>query len=128
VPGAAGRFRIGGVGYEILKAVDPVTGKVKWEHRFPNGDFGSTGVTQTRPGFGVNKSGSITATASGLLFTADNEGNFLSFDSKTGKILYHYQMGGPAWAAAPITYMLDGRQHVAQAAYMTLTDFAIPQP
>jgi alcohol dehydrogenase (cytochrome c) len=127
VPGAAGRFRIGGVGYNSLKAVDPVTGKVKWEHKDPPGDFGATGVTQARPGFGIVKSGAVTLTATGLLFTADNGGNFIALDSKTGAPLYHYQMGGVAWAAAPITYMLDGRQHVTQAAGLTLTDFALPQ-
>jgi alcohol dehydrogenase (cytochrome c) len=51
----------------------------------------------------------ILTTAGGVLFTGDNEGNFLAFDSRTGKNLYRYRIGASVYAA-PITYMLDGRQ------------------
>ena len=36
----------------------------------------------------------------------------MAFDARTGKNLWHYQTGSPIWGAAPMTYMLDGRQHV----------------
>lgn len=66
----------------------------------------------------------ILTTAGGVLFTGDNEGNFLAFDSRTGKNLYRYRIGASVYAA-PITYMLDGRQYVALPAGTTLTVFAL---
>jgi alcohol dehydrogenase (cytochrome c) len=69
----------------------------------------------------------VTSTASGLIFTGDNEGNFMAFDSHTGKPLWDYQTGSPVWGSAPVTYLLDGKQHVLISAGLTLTDFAIPQ-
>jgi outer membrane protein assembly factor BamB len=47
-------------------------------------------------------------------------------DSRNGKPLWHYQVGAPVWGSAPITYMLDGKQHVLISAGLTMTDFAIP--
>ena len=34
-------------------------------------------------------------TASGLVFAADGEGNLMAFESRTGKNLWHYQLGFP---------------------------------
>ena len=65
-------------------------------------------------------------TASGLVFTGDNEGNFIAIDSRTGKPLWHFQTGAPLWGSAPMTYMLDGKQYVMIASGLTLFDFAIP--
>jgi alcohol dehydrogenase (cytochrome c) len=126
VAGAPGSWTIGGAGYAALRAFDPLTGKQKWEYRFPPSDFGLTGVSQARADGGIALSGGVTSTASGLIFTGDNEGNFIAFDSRTGKPLWHYQTGSPVWGSAPITYMLDGKQHVLIASGLTLTDFAIP--
>jgi alcohol dehydrogenase (cytochrome c) len=123
VSAAAGSWTIGGLGSAALRAFDPVSGTVKWEYKYPPSNYGLTGVSQVRGGIAL--SGGVTATAGGLLFTGDNEGNFIAFDSKTGKPLWHYQLGAPVWGSAPITYMLDGRQHVLIAAGLTLTDFAI---
>lgn len=124
VSGAPGTWTVGGAGYAALRAFDAVTGAVKWEYRYPPSDFGLTGVSQIRGGIAL--SGGVTSTASGLIFTGDNEGNFIAFDSRTGKPLWHYQTGAPVWGSAAITYMLDGRQHVLVSAGLTLTDFALP--
>jgi alcohol dehydrogenase (cytochrome c) len=124
--GAAGSWTIRGAGYAALRAFDPFTGKQKWEYRFPPSDFGLTGVSQARANGGIALSGGVTSTASGLIFTGDNEGNFIAFDSRTGKPLWHYQTGSPVWGSAPITYLLDGKQHVLISSGLTLTDFAIP--
>jgi alcohol dehydrogenase (cytochrome c) len=124
--GAPGSWTIGGAGYAALRAFDPLTGKQKWEYRFPPSDFGLTGVSQARANGGIALSGGVTSTASGLIFSGDNEGNFIAFDSRTGKPLWHYQTGSPVWGSAPMTYLLDGRQHVLIASGLTLTDFAIP--
>jgi alcohol dehydrogenase (cytochrome c) len=49
-----------------------------------------------------------------LLFTADNTGDLLALDSKSGKTLWHVYAGG-ALTGAPMTYELDGRQYVLTA-------------
>src|SRR5262249_11652682 len=125
ISGVPGSFSVGGPGSAALRAFDPVTGKQKWEYRFPPSIFGLTGVSPARIARGIGLSGGITTTASSLLFTGDSEGNFIAFDSRTGKPLWHYQTGSPVWGSAPVTYMLDGRQHVLIASGMTLTDFAL---
>ena len=125
IAGVPGSWSAGGPGYAALRAFDPATGKQKWEYRFPPSIFGLTGVSPARIARGVGLAGGITTTASGLLFTGDSEGNFIAFDSRTGKSLWHYQTGSPVWGSAPVTYMFDGRQHVLIASGLTLTDFAL---
>ena len=63
----------------------------------------------------------LLSTASGVVFGGDNEGNFMAFDSRTGKNLWHYQTGSSIWGGAPMTYMLDGRQYVVIGAGTTIT-------
>jgi alcohol dehydrogenase (cytochrome c) len=46
-------------------------------------------------------------------------------DAKTGKPLWHFQMGG-AVIAAPMTYAIDGKQYVAIGAGSALFVFALP--
>ncbi len=128
VSGAPGSWTIGGAGFAALRAFEPLTGMMKWEYRYPPSNFGLTGVSQARSGGGIGLSGGVLSTASGLLFTGDNEGNFIAFDSRTGIPLWHYQTGSPVWGSAPMTYMLDGKQHVLIAAGLTLTDFALSDP
>ena len=70
--------------------------------------------------------GGLMSTASGLLFTGDNDGYFYAFESATGKQLWRFQTGAPVWGSAPITYMLDGRQWVLTTAGLTFTAFALP--
>jgi alcohol dehydrogenase (cytochrome c) len=57
----------------------------------------------------------VLATAGGLVFSGSNEGNFFALDAKTGKPLWDFQAGG-AVAANPISFNIEGRQHVAIAA------------
>jgi alcohol dehydrogenase (cytochrome c) len=114
---APGRTAFGGVvkmdrdkAYGALRAIDAVTGERKWEFRYPQ---------PTMAG--------VMSTASGLVFAGDNEGNFMAFDARTGKNLWRYATGTPIWGAAPMTFMLDGRQHVVIASGTTLLSFAIPK-
>jgi alcohol dehydrogenase (cytochrome c) len=94
--------------YGALRAIDPITGARRWEFRY------------TSP-----TSAGVTSTASGLVFAGDNEGNFIAFDARTGKDLWHYQTGSGIYASAT-TYMLDGRQHVIIPSGALLTTFALP--
>jgi alcohol dehydrogenase (cytochrome c) len=54
----------------------------------------------------------ITPTAGGVTFTGDMGGNFLVFESATGKVLLKTATGG-ALAGGVITYALGGTQYVA---------------
>ena len=96
--------------YGALRAIDPTTGERRWEFRY---------TSPTMAG--------VMTTASGLVFAGDHEGNFMAFDSHTGKNLWRYQTDTSIWGAAPMTYMLDGRQWVVVPSGVTLTAFALPE-
>ena len=96
--------------YGALRALNPATGERLWEFRYPD----------------PSTSGLLT-TASGLIFSGDIDGNLLALDSRSGELLWRYQMGSPMHGTSPITYMLDGRQHVLVPAGTTLTAWALPE-
>jgi len=96
--------------FGALRAIDPLTGERKWEFRYP-----------------TPSSSGVLSTASGLVFAGDAEGNVMAFDSRTGKNLWHYQLGSSMRSTSGITYMLDGRQHVLVPAGSALIAFALPQ-
>ena len=93
-----------------LRAIDPITAERKWEFRYPT----------------VSASG-VLSTASGLVFAGDGDGNLIALDSKSGKHLWHYQMGVALRNTSGSTYMLDGRQYVLVPSGTTLTAFALPR-
>jgi Tol biopolymer transport system component len=66
-------------------------------------------------------------TATGLVFAGDGEGNAFALDSRSGKPLWHYQLGTGMRATGGTTYMVDGRQYYLVPAGSTLTAFALPQ-
>ncbi|MGE3704015.1 MAG: pyrroloquinoline quinone-dependent dehydrogenase [Vicinamibacterales bacterium] len=98
--------RLGEVQQSALRAIDAVTGEVKW--KFPY-------TTQSWSG--------VLSTASGLVF-AGSSGNLMAFDAATGKSLWHYQTGASVYAA-PTTFMVDGRQYVLIPSGTALTAFAL---
>ncbi len=106
--GGAGQ-RFGGRGYSAMRAIDPLTGAVKWEFKY----------------FTPSMAGTL-STESGLVFGGDMDGNLMAFDARSGKNLWHFQTGAPLYSA-PITYMLDGRQYVLMPAGTTLFAFALPE-
>ena len=101
--------QVGDRGYGAVRAIDPRSGERVWEFRYET------------PGMA-----GVTSTASGLVFTGDNEGNFMALDAGTGKPLWHYQTGFALWGAAATTFMLDGRQYVLIPSGATLVAFALP--
>jgi alcohol dehydrogenase (cytochrome c) len=103
--------------YSALRAIDPATGTMRWEHRFRGYPSEIT----------LDLSGGAMTTASGLVFTGDNDGYLYALDSTTGKQLWRFQTGAPVWGVAPVTYMLDGVQWVVVPSGTTLTAFAIPR-
>jgi alcohol dehydrogenase (cytochrome c) len=95
--------------YGALRAIDPATGERKWEYKYIN----------------PSTSGLLT-TATNLIFSGDAEGNLLALDSRTGKLLWRYQMGATLHGTSPVTYMLDGKQQLLVPAGTTLTAWALP--
>ncbi|MEQ8824416.1 MAG: PQQ-binding-like beta-propeller repeat protein [Filomicrobium sp.] len=59
--------------------------------------------------------GGSLATAGRLVFSGEGTGQFSAFDSKTGEQLWTYKADAGA-NAPPVTFEVDGRQHVAVAA------------
>ncbi len=78
----------------ILRAINPVTGKIEWEHKeqFPLW------------------AGTLT-TAGGLLFTGTSDGYIKAFDSKNGKELWKFQTGSGV-VSVPVTWEMDGEQYI----------------
>jgi alcohol dehydrogenase (cytochrome c) len=89
--------------------VDPLTVTKKWEVRYEGAGWAG-----------------VLATAGGVVFSGDHEGNFFAADSKTGQKLFQYQTGSAIFAP-PTTYMIDDRQYVLIASGANLTAFALPQ-
>jgi PQQ-dependent dehydrogenase (methanol/ethanol family) len=77
-----------------LRAIDPKTGKIVWEHKekFPLW------------------AGTLT-TAGGLLFTGTSDGYVKAFDAKNGKELWKFQTGSGV-VSVPVTWEMDGEQYV----------------
>ena len=83
-----------------VTAVDADTGDVRWRYQAP---------TPMLAG--------IVATASGLVLTADLNGDFLAFEAATGKLLHRIATRQTAGGGL-ITYQIGGRQRIALAAGM----------
>ena len=92
-----------------LRAIDATTGERKWQIAYA--DAGWAGVL---------------ATAGGVVFSGDHDGNFFAADAKTGQKLFQYQTGAQIFAP-PTTYTIDGRQYVIIPSGAALTTFALPR-
>jgi len=77
-----------------LKAVDPLTGKAKWETPYRSPNYSSTLVT-----------------ASNLVFTGVMTGEFEALDADTGKILWSFQTPSGI-IGQPVTWERNGKQYV----------------
>jgi glucose dehydrogenase len=95
--------------YGALRAIDAATGERRWEITY--GDAGWAGVL---------------ATAGGVVFSGDHEGNFFAADSATGRKLFTFQTGAAIFAP-PTTFAIDGRQFVVIPSGSTMTAFALPR-
>jgi alcohol dehydrogenase (cytochrome c) len=77
-----------------LRAIDPLTGKAKWEVPFRSPNIAGT-----------------MATAGGLVFTGQLTGEFFAADVDTGKILWEFQTPSGI-VGQPITWEKDGKQYI----------------
>ena len=103
--------------YLVLRALDAVSGEKKWEVAY-------TPLPSTR---GAAFGGGVLSTASGLVFAADDDGNFRAVNSDDGRVLWQAQVGASPAGAAPMTYMLNGRQWIVVAAGATIRAYARPE-
>jgi alcohol dehydrogenase (cytochrome c) len=78
----------------FLKAIDPLTGKSKWETGFKSPNWAGTLVT-----------------AGGIVFTGTLTGEFIAVDADTGKILWQFQTPSGI-IGQPVTWERDGKQYV----------------
>ena len=80
-----------------LKAIDPLTGKTKWEN-----------------GSDIPRFSGVLSTGGGVVFSGQLTGEFEAFDAETGKKLWQFQTGSGI-EGQPITWQQDGVQYVAVA-------------
>ncbi|HWG69730.1 MAG TPA: PQQ-dependent dehydrogenase, methanol/ethanol family [Steroidobacteraceae bacterium] len=90
-----------------LEAIDPLTGIQKWEFKY----FSSP-------------NGGALSTAGGLVFAGDSSGNFIVLDARTGRDLWHRQLGAGIYSSA-VTYRLGGTQYVAIPSGSAIFAFAV---
>ena len=81
-----------------FSAVNTTTGAIAWQYK------------SDRPMYG----GAL-ATAGGLVFTGEMNGDFDAFDAKSGDKLWHYPLGAGV-CTPPITYKIRGVQYIAVGA------------
>jgi len=99
----------GETGQKVLRAIDVKTGAIAWE------------LPQT--GRGSSWGGTL-ATAGGLVFLGEDSGALMAVDAATGAPLWQFQTN-VQWKASPMTYVFDGRQHVAVAAGPNIMAFRL---
>jgi len=110
----AGEFFNGGgqrryedeVPFGAVRALDVATGELKWEYKLHSPSHAG-----------------LMTTAGGLVF-GSNQSSFFALDAKSGGLLWRFETGG-AIVANPISYLVDGKQHVAIAAKHTLLVFSL---
>lgn len=105
-PYPAGKLWLGGAFKVIpseeqwgnVTAVDYNTGKIRWQVKTPQPMIGG-----------------ILATAGGLVFTGEANGQFKAYDAETGSILWKFQAGAGV-NAPPSSYSVDGKQYLVVGA------------
>jgi len=81
-----------------VTAVDYNTGKIRWKVKTPQPMIGG-----------------ILATAGGLVFAGEGNGQFKAYDAGTGSVLWNFQAGAGV-NAPPSSYTVDGQQYIVVAA------------
>lgn len=80
-----------------LRAIDPATGKIAWEHLEPMPLWAGT-----------------LTTAGNLVFTGTSDGYVKAFNAKDGKELWKFQTGSGV-VSVPVTWEQDGKQYLGIA-------------
>ncbi|MFN0165625.1 MAG: pyrroloquinoline quinone-dependent dehydrogenase [Bryobacteraceae bacterium] len=109
--GGVGRSKIV-PGQYILRAIEPTTGKRRWEYPM-------SGPATSWPG--------TVSTAGNVLFSADDDGHLVALDARDGQVLWKFQMG-EQMSASPMTYAVDGKQYVSVASATAVWSFGLFEP
>jgi PQQ-dependent dehydrogenase (methanol/ethanol family) len=99
-------------GKKYLRALDIETGRVVWE------------IPQIGPTDGKRWAG-VLATAGGILFYGDPNGDLVAVDERDGKDLWHFPTN-EIIKSSPMTYTVNGKQMVAIAAGPSIVSFGLP--
>jgi alcohol dehydrogenase (cytochrome c) len=99
-------------GQVVLRALDPKTGKRVWEYPM-------TGAGRMWSG--------VVSTATGVVFSGDDDGHLVALDGKSGRHLWHFNMG-ELLTASPIVYAVDGKQYVTIASATAIFTFGLFEP
>jgi alcohol dehydrogenase (cytochrome c) len=105
--GGGTRNILGAEPYGCVKAIEPTSGKVVWEFKEQS-----------------SSNAAILTTATDLLFTGTRDGYVYALDAVKGQPLWRFQTGGQIHGG-PVTFLVDGRQHIAIAAGAGLFVFAL---
>jgi alcohol dehydrogenase (cytochrome c) len=108
--GSAGRYVDGDFQYAVVRAIDPATAKVRWEHRIN----GNSDLPR----------GGLLSTAGNLVFGSDYS-KLMALDATSGEQLWAFDTGGQI-SAAPVSYRVGERQYITVAAGQVLISFALP--
>ncbi|HXA76378.1 MAG TPA: PQQ-dependent dehydrogenase, methanol/ethanol family [Candidatus Acidoferrales bacterium] len=108
--GGGGRNALSGDdSYGAIRALDVMTGKLKWQYKML-----SPAETSTL------------ATAGDLVFAVTDEGNFFALDAASGKLLWEFTVGGANAESNLITYEVGGKQYVIGASGNCFVAFSLP--
>lgn len=110
--GTAGERPSRNDGRFVLRAIDPKTGERKWEYPI-------SGETSSWAG--------TLSTAGRIIFSGDDDDHLIAIDSRTGKHLWHFNLGQPVHAS-PITYAVDGKQYVTIVSSTDVFTFGLFEP
>ncbi len=90
-----------------IKALKAASGELEWQFLMHSPPWGG-----------------LLSTAGGLVFGGSAEGYFFALDSPSGRPLWRYPTGGAIFAN-PVTYVVNGKQHVSIASGHSLFAFAV---
>lgn len=78
----------------LLRAIDPLTGNVRWQQ-----------------GSAIPRFAGVLSTDGGLVFTGAMTGEFEAFHAQSGEKLWEFQTGSGI-VGQPVTWEMDGRQYI----------------
>lgn len=96
-------------GHFFLRALDAKTGDIRWQYPMP--------------GPATMWAGTL-STAGSLVFTADDDGDLVALDARTGKDLWHFYMGSTL-RSSPMTFSVDGKQYITIASGTNICTFGL---
>lgn len=99
--------------YTTVRALDPLTGKMRWEHR-----FGARHDSGELAG--------LLSTAGGIVFTSDKH-ELVALDMENGEPLWSFQASADIFTP-PATYRIDSEQFLVIVAGDVVIGMALPRP